>query len=89
MKLLVKQLCLAFHYLFSVRFTHFPLYSLSLMSNIRFHIGTKQQIESPFVYLNPHIFVANKKTKNTELYGSKYSLAESAFNFFMNVISIG
>ena len=63
MKLLVKQLCPAFHYFFPLRFTYFPLYSLSLMSDIRFHSDTKQQIESSFVYLNPRILVANKKTK--------------------------
>jgi len=33
------------------------------MSDIRFHSDTKQQIESSFVYLNPRILVANKKTK--------------------------
>jgi len=63
MKLLVKQLCQAFHYFFSRRVTYFPLYSLSLLSDIRFHIDTKQQIESSFVYLNPCILVANNKTE--------------------------
>jgi hypothetical protein len=42
------------------------------------------------VYLNPHLtWWQMRKQNNTELNGSKHSLAESAFNFFMNVISIG